>query len=308
MKETRLASFRQSVHSLKTPKLISKLPVKIERENPNKTLENNVYFKCFVHELRDPLSSILLGTQLLEEEYNDVLLVEGNETTSELYKDIFNCLEFIQNILTKFSFIQDFNVKLNKFELFSFKDTFKKIKSYLPKTLNYHNVEFELIYDDQLCNMYIGDQFNLTHVIVNLLKNAIKYQNPDFKNKIIIRVSKNTSPDFITQMSVDQTAPLVVGLQASLVSDLVVEKKIRIDEIIITVEDNNCHILPHIKDNLFTTFNSTSGSGLGLYICKTIIELHGGSINHEFIEPNGNKFIIYLKLQTTDFEEYDIFP
>ena len=65
----------------------------------------------------------------------------------------------------------------------------------------------------------------------------------------------------------------------------------------IVICDNNPAILPHIKERLFQTFNSTSGSGLGLYICKTIVELHGGTISHEYIQPIGNKFIITLALE-----------
>jgi signal transduction histidine kinase len=64
----------------------------------------------------------------------------------------------------------------------------------------------------------------------------------------------------------------------------------------IIICDNNDHILPHIKKHLFESFNSTSGSGLGLYICKNIIELHGGTIVHEFIKPIGNQFTITLPL------------
>lgn len=64
----------------------------------------------------------------------------------------------------------------------------------------------------------------------------------------------------------------------------------------IIICDNNEHILPHIKTHLFESFNSTSGSGLGLYICKNIIELHGGTIIHEFIVPIGNQFTITLPL------------
>ena len=63
----------------------------------------------------------------------------------------------------------------------------------------------------------------------------------------------------------------------------------------ILVRDNNDPILPHIKDRLFESFNSTSGSGLGLYICKNIVTLHGGTIAHEFT-PTGNQFTIVLPL------------
>lgn len=79
--------------------------------------------------------------------------------------------------------------------------------------------------------------------------------------------------------------------------DIIYEKiKRKKQTIQIIICDNNNHILPHIKEHLFESFNSTSGSGLGLYICKSIVELHGGTIIHEYISPIGNKFIITLPL------------
>jgi signal transduction histidine kinase len=52
------------------------------------------------------------------------------------------------------------------------------------------------------------------------------------------------------------------------------------NEIIISVKDNGTGIDSEIYPRLFTKFASKSfqGTGLGLYICKSIIEAHGGKI------------------------------
>jgi len=49
---------------------------------------------------------------------------------------------------------------------------------------------------------------------------------------------------------------------------------------IITVKDNGKGIDSEIFPRLFTKFTSKSfqGTGLGLYICKSIVEAHGGKI------------------------------
>ena len=52
------------------------------------------------------------------------------------------------------------------------------------------------------------------------------------------------------------------------------------DEIIVSITDNGQGIPPDVAQNLFTKFvsGSNSGTGLGLYISKNIIEAHGGRI------------------------------
>jgi signal transduction histidine kinase len=50
--------------------------------------------------------------------------------------------------------------------------------------------------------------------------------------------------------------------------------------IVITIKDNGVGIDKDILPTLFTKFASKSfqGTGLGLYICKNIVEAHGGKI------------------------------
>jgi signal transduction histidine kinase len=52
------------------------------------------------------------------------------------------------------------------------------------------------------------------------------------------------------------------------------------DVAIISVCDSGSGVDPEIMPRLFTKFSSKSfsGTGLGLYICKNIIEAHGGRI------------------------------
>ena len=52
------------------------------------------------------------------------------------------------------------------------------------------------------------------------------------------------------------------------------------DIVIVTVKDNGDGLDEKIIPQLFTKFVSKSfqGTGLGLYICKNIIEAHGGKI------------------------------
>lgn len=69
------------------------------------------------------------------------------------------------------------------------------------------------------------------------------------------------------------------------------------DEIIVSITDNGQGIPPDVAQNLFTKFvsGSDSGTGLGLYISKNIIEVHGGKIwaknNNAIASADGIAFI-----------------
>jgi signal transduction histidine kinase len=58
------------------------------------------------------------------------------------------------------------------------------------------------------------------------------------------------------------------------------KKKHENDAIVVSVKDSGSGIHPEITPKLFSKFatKSFSGTGLGLYISKSIIEAHGGKI------------------------------
>ncbi|HEU4471671.1 MAG TPA: ATP-binding protein [Flavisolibacter sp.] len=70
--------------------------------------------------------------------------------------------------------------------------------------------------------------------------------------------------------------------------------------IVLTVKDEGCGIDNTEKKNVFNKFyrigneqtRTTQGTGLGLYLCKKIVEDHGGRIVIEDNQPQGSIFII----------------
>lgn len=74
-------------------------------------------------------------------------------------------------------------------------------------------------------------------------------------------------------------------------------------EIIINFEDNGIGIEPKYFERIFVLFerlhgrNEFEGSGMGLAICKKIVERHGGTIEVESILGLGSKFIVKLPIQ-----------
>ena len=79
----------------------------------------------------------------------------------------------------------------------------------------------------------------------------------------------------------------------------VVKLEIRKDEYqhpLIIVSDNGTGILPEVQDKVFIPFFSTKkdGSGIGLSICRQIIQNHGGHISVSSQPDKGSLFTIRL--------------
>ncbi|MGC2431047.1 MAG: HAMP domain-containing sensor histidine kinase, partial [Nitrososphaeraceae archaeon] len=97
-------------------------------------------------------------------------------------------------------------------------------------------------------NFVMGDYQRLSQVMTNLLNNSIKYT---YNGKIDVFIERSK--------------------EGSRVND---------QFIIIQIRDSGVGIDPQIMDKLFSKFGTKSetGTGLGLFISKGIVEAHGGSI------------------------------
>lgn len=108
---------------------------------------------------------------------------------------------------------------------------------------------------------FLLDEKLLKQVIINLVKNASEaFEQVEDKNEIVINAIKQKH------------------------------------KLIISITDNGCGIpkedLTRIWDLYFTT--KESGSGIGLLVCKRIIEGHGGRITVDKTDKNGSEFRIEL--------------
>ena len=95
-----------------------------------------------------------------------------------------------------------------------------------------------------------ADKNRLCQVISNLLNNAIKFTD-EGSITVIVETKKDNTND-------------------------------KYDEILVSIKDTGTGIHPEVLPKLFTKFATKSsiagGTGLGLFISKSIIEMHGGRI------------------------------
>jgi two-component system, LuxR family, sensor histidine kinase DctS len=58
------------------------------------------------------------------------------------------------------------------------------------------------------------------------------------------------------------------------------------------ITDHGQGLSDEVRERLFTPFFTTKseGMGLGLSLCRTVIEQHGGALTHEPAQPRGTVF------------------
>ena len=122
-----------------------------------------------------------------------------------------------------------------------------------------------ITYDGPTSGCFVlADQIALHEVVNNLISNAIKYTNPG--GEVTILLGRET------------------------------------DHYVISFKDTGIGIPKQAMQNLFTKFyrvrgglnSGSTGTGLGLFIAKSIIERHGGSISVESQEGVGSTFTVTI--------------
>ncbi|MEI8351184.1 MAG: ATP-binding protein [bacterium] len=108
-----------------------------------------------------------------------------------------------------------------------------------------------------------GDPQKLERVIFNIIRNAIKYNTPQGFVEVLLRTDPE-SPEFVLVEVVDSG---------------------------IGIEPQN---LKRVTERFFRVGEHVSGAGLGLAICKELIEQHGGSIEIQSPAPDMTRGTLVL--------------
>ena len=94
-------------------------------------------------------------------------------------------------------------------------------------------------------------------------------------------------------------------------SEIIISSGEKDDMIYISVSDNGPGISQEAKEHIFDMFytgqktvaDSKRSLGLGLALCKTVVEAHGGTIHVEDNEPMGTVFTFYLQKGEVNINE-----
>ena len=129
--------------------------------------------------------------------------------------------------------------------------------------------------------------FNLSEIVLNAMadsNNQIAKENKDHGIKLRLVAHEE---DIFIEADKGRINQVISNLLSNAIKftkegsiTLAVEKKYNNQEILVRIQDTGTGIHPEVLPRLFTKFASKSeiGTGLGLFISKSIIEAHGGKI------------------------------
>lgn len=213
------------------------------------------------HEIRTPMNSIV-GYAELALKNRDMQIVDGYLRKIKKSSDI---LLHIINELIDITKIESGKMKLVKVK-YRFNEMIDEIRHMVEIPAGYAGLAFLVQIDSALPLRFYDDKVKVQEIILNLISNSIKYTQ---QGSVLLRVHLKEIVDnraFICIEVVDTG----IGMSEAL-SDTVFAKFERIDR------KNNYHV---------------QGSGLGLSIVKSFVDMMDGTIFYESEIGKGTRFVV----------------
>ena len=207
----------------------------------------NEFINVAAHELRTPIQPILSLSQVLQSKIKDT---KQRELLDAIVRNA-KRLQRLTNDILDVTKIESHSLNLNKeqFELSNvISNCISDIEDHDEKV---RNGKLELFYEPSKQDIFVeADKVRISQVISNLLNNAVKFtEDGAVSIDVVVKENNNNGNN-------------------------------NGNIIIVSVKDSGEGIDPEILPKLFTKFatNSEKGTGLGLFICKSIVEAHGGRV------------------------------
>ena len=191
------------------------------------------------HDLQEPLRMVSSFTQLLERRYKDQLDDDANDYIGFVVEGAQRMKDLIDDLLT----FSRLNTTAREFEVVLMEVALDDVLINLKANIRDHNAQI----NHATLPTIKGDPIQINQLLQNLIANAIKFHG-------------------------DKTPQIQISAQEFG------------DKWLFSVTDNGIGIDPKHQDQIFSIFKRLhtreeyEGTGIGLSICKRIVERHGGHI------------------------------
>jgi signal transduction histidine kinase len=235
----------------------------VELRRSNAELEQFAYVAS--HDLQEPLRKVASFCQLLEKRYGDKLDERGKQYI-DFAVDGAKRMQVLINDLLTFSRVGRIT---DRTEPTGLGQSLDKALTNLSTAID--DTDTRIRRPEELPEI-IGDPTLLTMLWQNLIANAIKFRRPDHPPEIEITCEPDENGS---------------GW-------------------LLTVSDNGIGIAPEFAEKVFVIFQRLhsreeySGTGIGLAVCKKIVEYHGGRIWIDTDHTAGTRFCFTLRTADAD--------
>ena len=233
----------------------------------NEQLRSNL-LRSVSHDIRTPLTSISGNASNLLSHYSQL----DDETLRQIFSDIYDdsewLIDLVENLLS-ISRIENGKMELH-LSMEVMNDVIEEALKHVDRNADQHQITVQEPGEVLLAKM---DPRLIMQVLINLINNAIKNTEKGSRISVISRRSEGS-----IAVSVCDDGP--------------------------GIPDD---IKPHIFEMFYTGQNKIAdgrrGLGLGLALCKSIVEAHGGSITLTDNQPTGCCFTFSLPVEEVKINE-----
>jgi len=229
-------------------------------EQSNRDLQEFAYIAS--HDLQEPARKILAFGDRLQSKYKDVL----DERALDYLERMMRASQRMQNLINSLLAFSRVETQIKPFVLIDLTETIKEVIEDLELMIERTQAKISF---EQLPAVE-ADKNQMYQLFENLIKNAIKFQKAE-------------------------PTPVIKIYQT--------DKSVRPEKVTIVVEDNGIGIDQQYEDRIFKPFQRLhtreeyEGSGMGLAICRRIIERHRGRIYFKSQPEKGTKFFVELPVK-----------
>ena len=220
------------------------------------------------HDLQEPLRKIQAFGNRLQEKYGEALSEQG----ADYIKRMQNAAQRMQILIDDLLVFSRITTKAQPFVAVNLANVAKEVLSDLEVLIQQTGAHVEL---GELPTIN-ADPLQMRQLLQNLIGNALKFHRENEAPRVKIYSQIHGNREQLTENSPDTHFYQI------------------------TVEDNGIGFDQKYCDRIFQVFqrlhgrSEYEGTGIGLAICRKIVERHGGSITAESTPSQGAKFIVTL--------------
>jgi PAS domain S-box-containing protein len=252
------------------------------------------------HELRTPLNSIIGFSEMMFDGMAGPINEKQKDFLGEVIDSAGHLLLLINDILD-LSKIEAGKMRIRTTEI-DLKGLTESSLSMFREKMIKHNIKAGLEIDGGIGNI-VADEMKIKQVLCNLLSNALKFTPDGGTVGVSVRntriCTRKTGPDDSQQIETGGNGSRNI-----------------VDAVEFSVRDTGPGINEDDMERLFQPFeqlenshlNKHEGTGLGLALCKRIVELHGGRIWVESEAGKGSDFKFIIPVKVNNDTGTDVSP